>query len=233
VTDLPKLALSVRQPWAWAIINAGKDIENRSWQAVNHGLRQRGRIAVHASKGMTRAEYEDACDTIKANGATCPPAHHLLRGGIIGSVEVVDVVTESDSPWFFGPRGLVLRSPIACEFIPARGQLGYFAWSEAHYSYAPEIEPWMRKEHRREVGRSPDDFVEIVKAQLRSRGVDGPGVASITVNKKTQATLNWLWQGRKCSLSLNKHFGRYMDGGDCLPGLSEAIDRAFFPNIQS
>lgn len=34
-------ALSVRQPWAWAIIFAGKDIENRSWQAVNHGLNQR------------------------------------------------------------------------------------------------------------------------------------------------------------------------------------------------
>ena len=27
MTDLPELALSVRQPWAWAIIYAGKDIE--------------------------------------------------------------------------------------------------------------------------------------------------------------------------------------------------------------
>lgn len=39
MADIPHLALSVRQPWAWAIIHAGKDIENRTWQAVNHGLR--------------------------------------------------------------------------------------------------------------------------------------------------------------------------------------------------
>ncbi len=26
----PMLALSIRQPWAWAIIHAGKDVENRS-----------------------------------------------------------------------------------------------------------------------------------------------------------------------------------------------------------
>lgn len=30
-SDLPPLALSIRQPWAWAILCAGKDIENRSW----------------------------------------------------------------------------------------------------------------------------------------------------------------------------------------------------------
>lgn len=37
--DLPELALSVRQPWAWAIIHAGKDIENRSWQDITAALR--------------------------------------------------------------------------------------------------------------------------------------------------------------------------------------------------
>ncbi len=26
----PMLALSIRQPWAWAVIHAGKDVENRS-----------------------------------------------------------------------------------------------------------------------------------------------------------------------------------------------------------
>lgn len=24
-------AISIRQPWAWLILNAGKDIENRDW----------------------------------------------------------------------------------------------------------------------------------------------------------------------------------------------------------
>ena len=51
-------ALSIRQPWAWLILNAGKDIENRSWYTS-----VRGRVLIHASKGMTLAEYEDAIDT--------------------------------------------------------------------------------------------------------------------------------------------------------------------------
>lgn len=83
--DLPRLALSVRQPWAWAIIHAGKDIENRSWQAVNHGLRVRGRIAIHAAKGLARREYERASEFMASIGVTCPPAADLLRGGIVGS----------------------------------------------------------------------------------------------------------------------------------------------------
>ncbi|MEN6535697.1 MAG: hypothetical protein ABFD89_18680 [Bryobacteraceae bacterium] len=147
---LPKLALSVRQPWAWAIIYAGKDIENRSWQAVNHGLRRRGRVCIHAAKGMKKDEYEDARDFIdailKASPASalrCPEAIDLLRGGIIGSVDVVDVVTESESDWFMGSRGLVLRDPMPCDFIPAIGALGYFNWAAADISIIPEPFRWM------------------------------------------------------------------------------------------
>src|SRR4051812_40046367 len=110
MSALPKLALSVRQPWAWAIIYAvpPKDVENRSWQAINNGLRRRGPIAIHAAKGMTREEYEEAREFMKRLDVECPKPADLLRGGIIGSVNVVAVVSESDSPWFFGPRGLVL-----------------------------------------------------------------------------------------------------------------------------
>lgn len=143
MTDLPKIALSVRQPWAWAIVYASKDIENRSWQAVNHGLRKRGRIAVHASKGMTKEEYEEARGFIDRLGYTTPDPHALFRGGIIGSVEVVDVVSDSDSPWFFGPRGLVLKDPRPCQFVPAQGALGYFEWSPAGPSTVPKPAAWM------------------------------------------------------------------------------------------
>lgn len=143
MNDIPRLALSVRQPWAWAIIYAGKDIENRSWQAVNHGLRLRGRIAIHAAKGMTRDEYEDAKETIERNAPYCPDPIDLLRGGIIGSVEVVDVVDDHKSPWFFGPRGLVLRNPEVWTFIPAVGALGYFEWRRADPSIVPAPARWM------------------------------------------------------------------------------------------
>lgn len=141
--DLPHLALSVRQPWAWAILCAGKDIENRSWQAVNHGLHYRGRVAIHAAKGMTRDEYEEGRAFIDSLGYTCPDPSALLRGGICGSVEVVDVVSKSDSRWFFGPRGLVLRNPKTCYLIPAVGALGYFRWEPADRSIIPQPARWM------------------------------------------------------------------------------------------
>lgn len=146
---LPELALSVRQPWAHAIIHFDKDIENRSWQAVNHGLRQRGRIAIHAAKGMTREEYEEAAAFIDGLGWTCPGPSALFRGGIIGSVEVVDVVGKSDSPWFFGPRGLVLRDPRPHRFVPALGALGYFRWTESAPESVPQPARWMLPQPRK------------------------------------------------------------------------------------
>lgn len=151
--NLPDIALSVRQPWAWAIIWCGKDIENRSWQAVNHGLRQRGRICIHAAKGMTRDEYESATNFMARLGVlSCrPPLPHLLdRGCIIGTVEVADVVDDHPSPWFMGPRGLVLKDPKPIkEVIPAVGALGYFKWQPALTDVRPEPARWMLPEHER------------------------------------------------------------------------------------
>ena len=48
-----------------------------------------------------------------------PAAADLLRDGIIGSVEIVAAVKQSESPWFFGPLGLVRRDPRPYEFVPA------------------------------------------------------------------------------------------------------------------
>jgi hypothetical protein len=42
-------ALTIRQPWAWAIIYAGKNIENRSWNT-----KLRGTIAIHAGFSYVR-----------------------------------------------------------------------------------------------------------------------------------------------------------------------------------
>lgn len=162
-SGLPRLALSVRQPWAYAIIHLGKDIENRTWQAVNHGLRQRGRIAIHASKGMTKDEYDDTRDTFESMGLTCPPAADLHRGGIIGSVEVIDVVTTSKSPWFCGPRGLVLRNPQPCAFIPAQGALGYFEWQPGDTSIVPPPAKWM-------LPKTEQPKLEVQSAPVQAQG---------------------------------------------------------------
>lgn len=139
----PRKALSIRQPWAWAVMFAGKDIENRSWQAMNHGLAVRGVIAVHAAKGMTRDEYEDAASFMATLGVDCPPAAELWRGAVIGTVEIVDVVKESASPWFFGPRGLVLRNPRPLCPVPVSGALGYFNWQDRRVDEFPKPAKWM------------------------------------------------------------------------------------------
>jgi len=103
-------ALSVRQPWAWAIIYAGKDIENRSWQN-KHTI---GTIAIHASLGQERI-YQ------LPPRARRPQPDEITLGAIIGVVDVVDVVDSHRSRWFEGPLGWVLRNPrplnrpIACK----------------------------------------------------------------------------------------------------------------------
>lgn len=129
--DLPRLALSVRQPWAWAIVHAGKDIENRSWRQPNPGLKFRGPVCIHAATGMTRDEFESAIEDIDYASTVVdrlPQARELVRGAIIGVVDVVDVIRTSDSRWWCGPVGLVLANPRPIDPIPSKGQLGFFQW---------------------------------------------------------------------------------------------------------
>lgn len=160
--NLPELALSVRQPWAWAIIHADKNIENRSAGAMRWLLTAIGqRIAIHAAKGMTCKEYESAREFMERLGFACPDAHALHRGGIVGSVEVYGQCREDPSPWFFGPRGLLLRKPLACPFVPATGQLGLFRWQPSDWSSVPAPKPWMLPKPPKRVQReepTPDFF---------------------------------------------------------------------------
>ncbi|MER9375939.1 hypothetical protein [Mesorhizobium sp. M0491] len=128
MNDLPRLALSVRQPWAFALAHQWKSVENRSWKAANPGLKFRGDFAIHASTGMTRDEYEDCADLCQSLGFRCPPPAELERGGIVGVGTIVAIVTEFDSPWFFGPKGLIIANARPVEFIPVAGQLGFFDW---------------------------------------------------------------------------------------------------------
>ena len=116
-------ALSIKQPWAWLIVNGKKAVENRSWST---GFR--GRIYVHA--GLTpsnpsdvpewwryQKQYEDWLSVVRMGGF----------GAIVGEVDIVDCVCDSPSPWYEGPYGFVLRNPTAYpEPIPYKGALGFF-----------------------------------------------------------------------------------------------------------
>ena len=121
------VALSIRQPWAWAILHAGKDIENRGW-STNF----RGRFYLHAAKGMALAEYEDfvafTCNRSRFDALEVarPSREDLLFGGIIGEAELVDCVREHASPWFTGEYGFVLRIAQPLPFRPLKGSLGFF-----------------------------------------------------------------------------------------------------------
>lgn len=142
MTDLPPLALSVRQPWAWAIVAGHKRIENRSAGSIAAGGMTCRRIAIHAATGLEEDEFRWGHWRLHRHGVTCPRPDTLPRGAIIGAVDVVDIVSESDSEWFGGQMGLVLENTAACNPIPAPGALGYFVW-EAGGSLAP-VKPWMR-----------------------------------------------------------------------------------------
>lgn len=150
VADLPKQALSVRQPWAWAIIHGGKLIENRSLGSIRAGRMDCRRIAIHAASGMKEDEYRWGVHKLAVHGVACPTPADLPRSAIIGSVDVVEIISSTDDPslrpWFGsrpGNHGLVLENPHPCAPIPAVGALGYFTW-EASGDLAP-AKPWMQR----------------------------------------------------------------------------------------
>lgn len=119
--------LSVRQPWAFAILHGGKDVENRPRRS-----HYRGRLLIHASAGMTVDEAEGCRDFIAAQGLRGPwcegvKAMELPRGVILGTVDMVDCVEDSPSPWFMGKFGYVIANPRPfASPIAAKGALGFW-----------------------------------------------------------------------------------------------------------
>jgi hypothetical protein len=111
-------ALSIRQPWAWLIVNGYKDVENRKWRTDF-----RGWFLVHAGKQFDHKGYK----WVKANSKIKMPAiNEFEMGGIVGSAEIIDCVTQHNSQWFFGPYGFVLKNAETLKFIPLLGQLNFF-----------------------------------------------------------------------------------------------------------
>jgi hypothetical protein len=79
------LALSVRQPWAWAIARGYKTVENRDWDT-----RFRGTLAIHSSLRVDLESFERP--TIRAAG--WDPADPVAAiGGIVAVVRLLCVCT--------------------------------------------------------------------------------------------------------------------------------------------
>lgn len=139
--------LTVRQPWADAIIRHGKDVENRS---RNIAGAYRGPVAIHAGMQSDDAwRFGNPTGVVLANAReqSEPEWRSRIRrsGAIIGIVDLVDVhASESDdlgrmicrpgtadwgfecSPWAITDhQHLVLANPRALATpIPAKGRLG-------------------------------------------------------------------------------------------------------------
>ena len=117
-------ALSIRQPWAWLIVNGYKDIENRTWSTDF-----RGRVYVHTGRKIKSGDFPEQRDYITESGIILPEEPPL--GAIVGEVTITDCVDYSSSPWFCGPHGFLLTSPVAYENpIPYRGNLRFFEVEE-------------------------------------------------------------------------------------------------------
>jgi hypothetical protein len=132
-------ALTVQQPWAWAIVHGGKDVENRT-QAWGY----RGPLAIHAGLALDSAAFNsplirpaDAVDEVRVRvldhgrtlrfwypvddgaGGWLKRGAQTSMGAVIGVVDLVDVHVaaglEDDvwswccRPWGEGP-GVTLKA---------------------------------------------------------------------------------------------------------------------------
>jgi hypothetical protein len=108
--------LTVKQPWAFALAAGWKDIENRSW-----GTLYRGPVAIHAGRDVD----EDFHQVWPEQQILPPYVLGLPRGAIVAVADLVDVTTDSGSPW--AQDGLFhwqFANPRELPPIPFTGALG-------------------------------------------------------------------------------------------------------------
>lgn len=117
--------LSIKQPWAWAIIHAGKDIENRTWRTSF-----RGKVLIHASNSFDEKAYDHLYANKEKYGIKLMPTKEYMiknSGGLYGLVEITAIRRGVQSVWKDkNSFGWILKNPIALKFVEAKGQLGLF-----------------------------------------------------------------------------------------------------------
>lgn len=111
--------LSIRQPWADAIFEQGKDIENRNWSTNFRGM-----VAIHSSLKRDDSFFSKFVEDRKIN---LRPFEKLsLEGYIIGVVNITDSVKNHNSLWFEGEYGFLLSNPVRLNPIKMKGSLKLF-----------------------------------------------------------------------------------------------------------
>lgn len=124
--------ITIRHPWAHAIVYLGKDVENRSVPWMWHAAVGE-RIAVHAgarlsARGVASELVQEAWSERYPFQLMIP---NLRTSAVIGTVHVAGIHPASEcggcSPWAEQAEGthhLVLTDPEACEPVRLPGKLG-------------------------------------------------------------------------------------------------------------
>jgi hypothetical protein len=153
---LPKVALSINQPWSWLIVAGHKNIENRNWNTSF-----RGEFLIHAGQNVDRDCAEDLFDQVHPLTRERFLNEHPVpypTGGMVGIASLIGVVTANTGgrgmPWFVGKYGFMLANARPIEFIPCVGALGFF---EPNYdlTYKPKPEPKSRTKAEAPIVRDP------------------------------------------------------------------------------
>ena len=120
-------ALTLKQPWLYAIEHLGKRVENRTWK-IPYALQCQW-IALHAGKSKDKHEWE-AVEIIHGEKINIPvPLGAITAVAKFSCVVALDSIDLSDPDdirkWAFGPYVWMIGDLALLEFpIPCRGMLG-------------------------------------------------------------------------------------------------------------
>lgn len=111
------LALTLHQPWAWAVAHGGKRVENRTWHPPRSLLGHH--LAIHAAAPPRRkADRETMMELVRQLGAPLP-GQGLTFSAVVavvkvtGSVESPARLEPDQRKWFIGPLGWTLDDVVA------------------------------------------------------------------------------------------------------------------------
>lgn len=121
--NLPTRAISLWQPYGWLVANNHKGVENRPRNCLI-----RGHVLIHAAKHCVETEFRNIKFGVEARfpGLIVPDIKDMQFGGIIGVMTIYGCVTKTDSPWFTGPYGWLVKDCKPLPFRPCRGSQGFF-----------------------------------------------------------------------------------------------------------
>lgn len=124
--------LTVKQPWAWALIHGPKRIENRTWETS-----YRGPLLIHAGKSRTAlGDEEDLLPDL-------PSPNQLSFGAIIGVVDLIDCVPVSTvvgDSFAEGPFCWLVARPRPCVPFACAGALSlWLPPKEFQFVAVPQI----------------------------------------------------------------------------------------------